>query len=156
MALTTATASIALASTIYSQDRADSRADDVRSAEKERAEKQTNQRAAQAARARRKTVRDAMTARAQVENSAASQGVSGSSAVIQGSAGASAQAGSNVNDINTSVNNQQVLEAANQKVVNKQSERPGLGEQLFSQAGSVASSVAGGAAAKYGETLFQP
>lgn len=145
----------AVVSTAYSQDRADSRADDVRSAEEERAKVQTNQRASQAARARRKTVRDAMTARAQVENSAASQGVAGSSAVIQGSAGASAQAGSNVNDINTSVNNQQVLEEANQKVINKQSTRPGLGEQLFSQAGSMAGSVAGSAAAKYGETLFK-
>jgi hypothetical protein len=146
----------AVVSTAYSQDRADSRADDVRSAEEERAKVQTNQRASQAARARRKTVREAMTARAQVENSAASQGVAGSSAVIQGSAGASAQAGSNVNDINTSVNNQQVLEAANQKVINKQSAGPGLGEQLFSQAGSMAGSAVGGYAAKYGETLFKP
>ncbi len=147
---------VSVGTTAYAQNRADARAEDVEEAQEERAAEQKRIRSSQAARSRRKQVQKALVARSQVENAAASQGVSGSSAVIQGAAGTSAQAASNISGINTQVAGQASLEAANQKIVNKQSKGPGLGEQLAGQVGNISTGVVGKLAENYDwENLFK-
>jgi len=152
MGATAAMAAIAIGGTLYNEDRADARADDIQEAQEERSKSQAGIRASQAARVRRTQIQKAMLARAKSENAAASQGVGGSTSAIQGSVGATAQAGGNISDINTQVANQETLEAANQNILNAQNQRPGVGEQVV---GAVSNQFVGQLATSAGESLFK-
>ncbi len=127
---------IAVAGTVYGAERAESRAEEQIEAQEDLASKESAIRANQAARARRKTVAAARVERARVTNIAASEGQQGSSAVIAGAGSASAQAASNIFDINTQVSSMETVEGARQNVINASLATPGIGESIFSNVGS--------------------
>lgn len=151
MAVSAIGAVVAVGTTLYSQDRADARAEDVEKAQEKRSRKQEEIRSYKAASARRKKVQQAMIARARIENQAAATGASGSSAAIAGGQSAIQQAGAGIGDINKQLSQQSSLEAANMRVLRAQNQGPGLGEALAS---SVGSAFTGALVSKGAESLF--
>ncbi len=124
-----------VATTAYSVDRANARAEDAKNANDKLRETEAAVQASQAARARRQSLAKGRVERARIQNMAANQGQGASSAAMAGESMARSQAASNVMDINSQVANQNRISEAQSNLFNVQNQGPDVFESILTGVG---------------------
>ena len=139
-----------VASSLYTQDQANKRADDVQDAQEEA--RKTDQAIAneKAARERRMQAQKAQQTNATIENMGANTGMSGSSMISNAQSANTTQAGVNTGYINTNQAYGKVQQKDAQAISNAQNQGPSTMETIVGLTGQIAGQYVGGAAGQAG------